>query len=70
MPLFNLDPQRNQRKIQRFEKICDNPTLVQCYQNQLETGCKYQSGIQSKLDAIDKIICTHEDPPWWVSLLD
>ena len=71
MPLFRLDPLANQRKIQRFEKICGgNVTLVNCYRNYLELGCKYNEGIQNKLIAIDRIIKKHEDPPWWVSLLD
>lgn len=44
--------------------------LVNCYKNYLELGCKYNDGIQNKLIALDKLVKKHEDPPWWVSLLD
>ena len=71
MVLFHLDPDRNQRKIQRFEKICGgNQTLVNCYRNRLTFGCRYHEIIERRIDAIVQIINKHEDPPSWVSLLD
>ena len=71
MPLFNLDPLRNQRRIQRFEKICDgNQTLINCYRNRVELGCKYTESIEKQLDVVDKLVSKYEDQPSWVSLLD
>jgi hypothetical protein len=71
MPLFYMDPQRIKRRIKRFEKICDgNKTLINCYRNRVELGCKYAESTEKQLEVIDKLVSKYEDPPSWVSLLD
>ena len=69
MMLFKEDPNRIERLLKKFSKLCDNKILYNCYKNKLMYGCGYPVEIEDEIqEIVDKLI--EEQIFWWVELLD
>jgi hypothetical protein len=69
-PLFlRLDPS-NSEKVDLFASCSNSETLVHCYKNFIEIGCKYQPEISLKIEEVLESVEARDPPEWWVTLLD
>lgn len=69
-PLFKrLNPSISE-KVDMFAACSNNVTLVNCYKNVVELGCRYDREIHRRIDEVLEVVNSKELPEWWVSLLD
>ena len=68
--LFDIDDDLDKRLITKFEKFCGEPVIVKCFTNRLMYNSKYNSQIESKIDAVCKVAHADENIVKWKSWLD
>jgi len=67
--LFQEDPNRIERLVEKFSNLSVNTTLTNCYRNKLEFGCSYGDEVEQRIrEIVDQLI--EEKVAWWVDLID
>lgn len=67
--LFQEDPNRIERLVEKFSNLSVNTTLTNCYRNKLEFGCSYGDEVEQRIqEIVDKMI--EDKVAWWVDLID
>jgi len=69
-PMFlKLNPS-NSEKVDMFASCSNSETLVHCYKNIVEIGCKYPPDIIRRIEEVLETLEARDPPDWWVTLLD